>query len=179
MWDARDRARHPLSYVLNSERSLLSPRPSTRSIADGCSVAVKLYLRFQLEGFVVFLLMFFCTLSHLANNIERNTMRNSCRASTPPDVAPSHRRLSRSRLVLFVSTVSTGKHATGLSLRKRCLFVWQARSSATTTRRFRATIPSLMSRGPPPAIRSLMTCSRSRRTGISRTTATGHTRATR
>ena len=45
----------------------------------GCSVAVDLYLRLQIEGFFLFICIFLVSLPALSNNLDRNNRRIECR----------------------------------------------------------------------------------------------------
>jgi hypothetical protein len=45
----------------------------------GCSVAVDLYLRLQVEGFFLFIFLFLISVPAMSNNIHRNSYRRDCR----------------------------------------------------------------------------------------------------
>ena len=47
----------------------------------GCSVAVTLYLRIQFRAAILFLIMFLVSIPQVANSIDRNLMRNTCRVA--------------------------------------------------------------------------------------------------
>jgi hypothetical protein len=47
----------------------------------GCSIAVSLFLQFQIEAMILFFIIFLLSIGHLTDNMERNTLRNNCRST--------------------------------------------------------------------------------------------------
>lgn len=65
--------------MMDVERFPMTGTSYTKLRDYGCSVAVNLYLRFNLEAGAVFLLMFIVSLPQLFDSYERNSLRNECR----------------------------------------------------------------------------------------------------
>ena len=58
-------------------------RPHPREF--GCSIAVSLYLRFNLEFALLMVVVFLVSVPHIQDNISRNELRNQCRAALTYD----------------------------------------------------------------------------------------------
>ena len=54
----------------------------------GCSVAVDLYLRLQIEGFCLFSFLFLISIPDMQDNLERNQIRRDCRAAVKDGDSP-------------------------------------------------------------------------------------------
>eukprot|EP00966_Prymnesium_polylepis_P290716 6714399-Prymnesium_polylepis.1 len=54
----------------------------------GCSVAVDLYLRLQIEGFCLFSFLFLISIPDMLDNLDRNKLRYDCRAAVKDNVSP-------------------------------------------------------------------------------------------
>lgn len=67
--------------MMDVERFPMTGTSYTKLRDYGCSVAVNLYLRFNLEAGAIFLLMFIVSLPQLVDSYERNSLRNECRSA--------------------------------------------------------------------------------------------------